>query len=541
MAASKEAPKATKRRQRSMLGTYAKLHKRLGRAPTATELTDVGITRDACKHHFGGLARLAAAARVEYPQHFHDVELTHDAIEAKQTELEACIASYSRFVITTAVVGCQVDAKFLASIRNYCAKNDACLLVLVAADPAKAATPGGYGMIDKRLEHDNIVLGDVRLNDTLFISTIKMSAKQTDPTTGMERIGQRSGSFVFASPKQRLKMVATSNAGMPCALMTTGSITLPNYRTNRYMSERTAYIADYDHVIGAVIVEVESKTVFHFRQVQTARDGSFIDLAVQYAPTTTKAVRAAALILGDWHVGATDPTIVAALPGMCETLKPKRLVMHDIFDGASVNRHEAGDSIARAKTARNNQANLADELRAVATDLKWLTTLAETVVVVASNHDHFADRYISEGRYLLDPHNLYISLQLAIAMLDGKRAFPEGVKLMTEGSKQHLARVRFLDIDEDYKVAGVQLGAHGHLGSNGSKGSLAAMEKAYGNSITGHSHTPGILRGAWAAGTSTHLELSYNKGPSSWLQSSVVLYENGQRQLLNFINKKWRL
>lgn len=532
----RQAPK-----KRSILSTYAKLHKSLGRAPTAAELTDAGITRDSAKHHFGSLSRLAAASREEYPKFFADVELTHQTIEAKQAELAACISSYSRFVITTAVVGCQADAKFLASIKNYCTQNDACLLVLVAADPAKATTPGGFGMIDRRLAEENIVLGDVRLNDSLFISTIKMSAKQTDPTTGMERIGQRSGSFVFASPKQRLKLVATSNAGTPCALMTTGAITKPNYHTDRYMSERTAYIADYDHVVGAVIVEIESSTVFHFRQVQAAADGSFIDLGQKYTNNKRTAVRAEALVLGDWHSGDTDDAVIDTLPAMVDALRPKRIVLHDLFDGKSINHHEVDNSILRAQRARDLAIYLDLELNLVARDIEKLSTYAEQLIIVASNHDKFLDQYLASGRYIEDPQNLRISLILALAMVDGRSPFEFGISRILGDHKWFRDGVRFLDIDEDYKICGINLGSHGHLGANGGKGSLTAMERAYGSSVSGHSHTPGILRGAWAVGTSSKLKLSYNKGPSSWLHTHCVVYPGGQRQLINIINKNWRL
>ena len=95
--------------------------------------------------------------------------------------------------------------------------------------------------------------------------------------------------------------------------------------------------------------------------------------------------------------------------------------------------------------------------------------------------------------------------------------------------------------DEDLKVANVQLGAHGDKGPNGSRGSLKGMHRSYGDSVTGHSHTPGILHGAWAVGTSSYLKLSYNQGPSSWMQAHCIVYDDGSRQLVNIIDGKWRI
>ena len=90
-------------------------------------------------------------------------------------------------------------------------------------------------------------------------------------------------------------------------------------------------------------------------------------------------------------------------------------------------------------------------------------------------------------------------------------------------------------------MANVELGAHGDKGANGARGSLHAMENAYGNSVSGHSHSPEILRGAWQVGTCSYLKLEYNQGPSSWLHSSCLLYPNGARQLINVIGGQWRL
>ena len=94
-----------------------------------------------------------------------------------------------------------------------------------------------------------------------------------------------------------------------------------------------------------------------------------------------------------------------------------------------------------------------------------------------------------------------------------------------------------MKLDESYKIGGVELGMHGHLGSNGSRGgSPANMEMSYGKVVYGHRHTAEILRDAYCVGTSTHLTLGYNKGSSSWTHTHCLVYPNGQRQLINFIN-----
>lgn len=537
--APKEKPIKTK--AAALLRTYYRLHEKLGRPPTSHELDDAGFSRDTVRHNVGNMRRLDAMARAEFPDKFYDVDLTREFINGKQGELAAVLNSYRRFVVTTNVLGCPVDTKYLEAIRTYCRVNDAALLVLVASDPAKRNTPGGYGSLDKALVNENIVLSDVNLNESLRISTIKMSAKQADPIVSMERIGGRHQSCIFASPKQRLKLVPTSSKHLPLALMTTGSINRPDYTTDRYLAERTAAIATSDHVTGALIIEIDSAKMFHYRQTQAGKDGSFIDLGVEYSKAGTKPIAAAALITGDWHAGSVAPQVRNALPEMCDVLRPKRIVTHDALDSRSVNHHELDQVILRARRAEAGQLNLEDEFKELSRDLAWMTTLADEVVVVASNHIDMVPKMLESGRFIKDPTNLRLSLQLALAMLDGADPLVAGIELVSGKTAPFLKKIKFLERDEDFIVAGIHLGAHGDMAGNGAKGSVSGLEKAYGSSVTGHSHSPSITRQTWVVGTSSLLRLEYTRGPSSWVNCHCVVYPNGTRQLINIISGKWRL
>jgi len=92
---------------------------------------------------------------------------------------------------------------------------------------------------------------------------------------------------------------------------------------------------------------------------------------------------------------------------------------------------------------------------------------------------------------------------------------------------------------DSYKVKGWELGQHGDMGSNGSRGSLLQFRKLNTKIIVGHYHSPGRKDGALAVGTSTKLRVGYNMGPSSWLQSHVIIHSNGKSQHINFINGKY--
>ena len=542
-AAKVKAEKEFSKKKKDMLRSYATLRKKMSRDLSMDDFTvHTEYTKDMLKHHYGSLAKIDADARSKYPKCFLDVYIDDIITEEQLEKLRDTVKNNNKFVITTAVTGCVLDTKSYKTIKQYCKLNKAELLVLVASDPASNLDRGTLGRIDKRLTSEAIVLEDTHLNSNIFLSTIKLSAKHIDPITGLGRIGQRDGSFIYASPKQRLKSSPVSNIKMPHFLMTTGAITQPDYTSANYMSNRTAYIAEHDHVMGGLIVEIGDSDEYHFRQFQFDEKGAMIDLGKQYNGKSVKKVKPEAFVLGDWHSGSTCPMAKQVWKEICTQLKPKNLVLHDLFDGRSINHHEAGNIDSLAKRAELGHLNLLDELKLVARDLEELHKWVKNLVVVKSNHDEFLKRFLQKGDFAGDPYNYKTFLKLALEYVDTNcDPLKYGVEQLGELDKGVVSNVKWLERDEDFIVSGIQLGAHGDKGANGARGGLKSMEFAYGNSVTGHSHSPEILRGAWQIGTSSKLKLSYNVGPSSWLNTSCLVYPNGHRQLINAINGKYRV
>lgn len=524
--------------QQKMIRAYAAFCRREGRHPSRADMLEMDYTRDQIRAHFVSLDKLRVAVHAADPTAFDSI-LDETAFTVERFDaLKKAIRHTRRFVITTAVTGCEVDERFYDSIRHYCELNDAQMLVLVCSDPA-AAKDSFY--LDPMLKDALIVYSDLWLNSHLFLCSIKTSAKQIDPTTGTLRIGQRNGTTIFASPKQRLRCTATSNSELPHVMMTTGALTRPGYETQRYMSERTAYLANHDHIMGALIVELDESDMFHFRQVQADDQGRFADLGVMYGDGKIWRYQPEGLVMGDIHIGVTNAQVWEATLDdddcIRERVRPKKLFLHDTFDGMSINHHEKDDLVMRAIRAAADKLALKPECRLVSTTLNQLGGWFDEVMVVPSNHDDFLKEYITHARFRHDPQNAGFAAELLAAAIDKKHVLRTACEMTGLTAKN----IRFLDMDEDYKVAGIELGCHGHKGANGSRGSVKAMEAAYGNSMSGHAHTPEILRGAWQVGTSSELGLDYNKGPSSWLNTHGLVYDNGMRQLLNIIYGKWAL
>ena len=500
------------------------LSKKYKRYPTTSEMLTVGVTRDLIRYHFGNITNLHSII-------YNSSETIFDL--HRESKLNTINKNTKRFVITTAVIGADADARFLKNIKAYCKDEDAQLIVL-------PSVPNGSipFTLDPALRSAVVVMEDTMLNDNVFILGIKNNSKTSDPITGLARIGRRNGTFIAASPKQRLKYVATGIDRLAHAIMSTGAITVPSY-SKALLVDKTSYVAHQDHVMGAIIVELDKDDTFHFRQIKADQQGSFVDLGTLYKNGRRATMAPSAFILGDWHSGETDENAAKCWKDVTVKLKVPEWVIHDGFSGNSINHHNQYKKLTLAKMADEKLLSLESELKGYSKDLLDMSKLLKRVTIVKSNHDEFLDRYLQESRYVDDPQNHTISLKLASALIEGHNPIKYYMNNIL-GLEKRLGNVQWLERDEDYSIAGIQCGAHGDKGADGGRGNINSLENAYGDVVFGHIHTPQIQRGAWAVGTSSKLKLGYNQGPSSWFHTSCLIYPNGQRQLINCIGDgKW--
>lgn len=531
--------------QLAILRAYKKFVEEKKMWPAISDLALAGFTRDRVQRAFGSRVNARRAARLEYPEVCAQVVDASVFTKKRFAEIKKETQGCKRFVITTVIEGCKVDEDFLASIDSYCKKNDAHLLLLTCADPARQKKDDEW-FFDPILTGRHFIGHDMALNQVLWLSTVKLSAKHIDPTTSLTRLGQRNGSFIYASPKQRLKMVATASRKPPVAIMTTGALTYPDYHTTRYMSDRTAALATNDHIMGALVVEIAGPRHFHFRQIQCDDSGAFIDFGKMYDGNSVVNVSPAACVLGDYHSGETDSVVDQCWLRDLKILKPAKIVFHDVFNGLSINHHDSHKKITLSRRAKTNQLNLDVEITRLAQDLNRYQPLADELVIVKSNHDEFLNNWLDYFEFKDDVHNLEYGLRLALHMATvekktGRAQDPLKYAVERSGLKKP-HKVRWLSRQEGLKVAGIEIGDHGDKGPNGATGSLRSMEEAYGSSVTGHAHKCEIFRQCYQVGTSSILNPEYAaNGVSSWTQSRCDIYPNGMRQLIRVVDGSTRL
>lgn len=526
-------------RRKEIVDQYVEIVRGLSLFPTRSDLLECGITRDNIRHYFGTIAKLRDAAKAAYPDDFSGVlDVDYLTSEKYLKKLRSQTNRFKRFVITTAVNGQRVHEEFLQSIANYCERNDAMLLIIPCHDPAHNLDNGIEWHFDDPIMDSDFVFDTLVLNSNIHISSVRVTAKQMKPTTQMDRFVQEDGSMILGSPKQSLEYVPVSNVKFPHALMSTGAVTRPNYRSSRGNSLRTAFIAHHDHIVGGLILEIQDDKIYHFRQIQSDEDGSFADLGVLYSGEKTSKI-IPKIVIGDYHAGEHSLTAEKAWLELQKLTGADEVILHDLHNGLSSNHHDAYKMVTLARRAKDGKLDVVKELSVTGSVLNLWTSKVPKVTIVRSNHDEFLHRWVESAAFAKDPYNFQIGCKLADKWVEGVDPLVYGVEL--HGNLKNSERLNWLDRDQDYRIAGIECGAHGDLGGNGSRGSRVNLERSYGKAVIAHSHSPGILRGIFQVGTTSLLKLDYNRGPSSWLHCSCLVYPNGQRQLINSIEGSWRL
>ncbi len=456
------------------------------------------------------------------------------------------IKEHKNYVITSAQASISEHKNLIQGIETYAKQHDSEIIILpmIGKDAKQDLTD-----LNPVFQNYHVENGILKLNNNIKIEQFNIRPYQIDPITGLQRFAQRETTLVLASPKQRLKPIPHSNHKYPKYLVTTGACTKPNYATKEDVSaerRRLGKIATMDHTYGALIVEVIDNEIFHMRHIRANTDGVFVDFGVKYNGTEITQSQVEALVLGDYHLDAPNSSkeCMEATYKLIAEMKPKRLILHDFFDGHSVS-HWIGKKFIEHKLIQqmDNQGHLLElELQKGYEELIKLSELMQgkNIFVVHSNHHDFLNRYLNEGRFMQDPPNARYAFKLAdwMATKDYNNPVEAGYKMRGKLPRN----IKFLRNDEDLKIRGYQLGNHGDKGPRDGRGDMTTKENDFGKSITGHVHQDQILRNTYTIGTNA-LPLSpyYMRGfPTASSHSHAVLYDTGLVQIVRNIENQFR-
>lgn len=472
-----------------------------------------------------------------------------DAPEGDRTFRRKLREDAKVYVITAAQNATPIHPEFWACLQQVAKHRRAEMLVV----PIRYKNPTSRWTASQANEERWAVevlpfLWNVRkvINENLILlGEIKVQPTASDPLTGFDAMSG-AASAILGHTKMALRSIATPSNRMAKIITTTGAATVPNFTDSRAGRQGA-----FHHSLAALIVEVQGKRFFLRQLHYDNKTESVTDLETRYhVKKVERAPRPLALVMGDSHVDALDPSVDHATfgkKGIVESLKPFHLIWHDTLDAYAVNGHHAGNPFIAIAKSISGRSSIEAEVRRACEFVRKRTAGDMTSVVVPSNHDDMLRRFIIAHDWRTNPINAEFYLNAALQMVRGTQMtergaeYPSPFPMVFPSMVKSMDRIRLLKDDESFVLAGVELSMHGDRGPNGSRGSIKNLRRIGVKSIIGHSHSPGIDEGTYQTGTSTRLRLEYNGGPSSWLNAHVLLNADGKRQLLIMVRGKWKL
>ena len=445
----------------------------------------------------------------------------------------------TRYLITWAQNNTSVHEKFFNNMKAYAKHINADIHVIAGRykNPTSLSEEKEEDYwVDEIVDYLDANRHDIHKYVSVM-SDVKIQPTATNPMSGLQGMSGIN-SCIFGSPKVQMEMIPVLEGNKPKMMLTTGAVTVMNYTDSKSGKK-----GEFHHTLGFVVVEIKDKDTFFIRQV-TADDksGSFTDLYFNVQNGEVKKINEIeAIIYGDIHYGHHDQAILDKTIKMLSQLKPKHVILHDVFDGNSISHHEMKDPFVQYAKEIHGTNSVEKEINAMLDGLKSFEKF-DNVVIVRSNHDDFLDRWLKNEDWKKQPtsKNSLAYMEYSALLLKQYAKDRHNVKgIIPELISQKYPKFITLGRNSSYKVKSWELGQHGDVGSNGSRGSLLQFRKLNTKIVVGHYHSPGRKDGALAVGTSTKMRVGYNIGPSSWLQSHVIIHKDGKAQHINFINNEY--
>lgn len=467
---------------------------------------------------------------------------------SKDAELELKIEDLSsskikRYVITSCQNNATVNEEFVSSLNSYCSINGATLLIVPIL-----YRPNDHFEIKYEIPEETnykLVTHKMKIHDEVYVmGSFNFIPTTVNPLQGLESLS-KGDTLIVPSPQLRMKSLAVSSTRHPALLHTTGAISNPEY-TNTKVGEK----ALFNHSYSAVVVEIDSDNDFHIRVLSSDETGEFYDLDTRYFPDgRTEAASIEALVTGDEHAIFACPDVETATytaeDSIVRVLKPKFVVRHDVIDCFSISHHTRKNLINKISKNIFKQNNLEDELQITCDYINRTSECFDGQnIIIASNHTDHIVEWLNNIDIKTEPWNAKIYFWLMYKIIESMKKTDIGSTYDNPFeiycNEYGVKNTKFITRDKSFMVAGIELSHHGDKGMNGSRGSISQFSNISEKTVIGHSHTPGIIGGAYQVGTSSRIKLEYTTGLSSWLQTHCLIYSNGGRQLINIINGKWR-
>lgn len=434
----------------------------------------------------------------------------------------ADIKKHKRFLVTSAVNDTPLVTGAHETFKRISDELDACYLII----PGVYRNPDlhhlgldGYTWPAETLTY--MCNANVELNKSLIIrGETRIHYTGINPLAGLNNAAGIE-SEIYGHPQVAMQMVPTAKKLLPKMLHTTGTISAANYGGSRHAQK-----AAFHHSLSALFVEIEGGSYW---TTEVHYDGAGAHLFNRYyTPTgSDESASAAGLVYGDIHVQALDAKVRKLMHQMTQIFQPELRVYHDLHD------HHAGSHHNERNKLFQLTLKHPDIRKELMLSVKFLDEQDGKCVIVNSNHSEHLSQWFNRFRPERDPINIGLYYELGeMARVSGNENL---FQLFLE--RYCTKELIFVDGNDLFEIAGIDISQHGHRGPNGARGSAKAFARTGHKTVIGHSHTPCIEKGSYQVGTASD-GMEYAIGYSSWMNAHCVIYPNGKRGMISIVNNK---
>lgn len=447
-------------------------------------------------------------------------------------------------LITAAQNKTGVHSVFLDNLKTYRDflnnKGFKCEIVIAPARYRNPASPAEHMMTGQKIEEwwrdevsEFLHYGKIQFGDTLISSESRVRPTAKEPLTGYEVLA-KDNHLIIPHSKIHFKTLPRFKNDPLRVMCTTGFVTNKNYSDSKAGDQ-----AHEHHSYGFVIVELKKDGTCHIpRNVKVTSEGHFTDIIYEVKDNKVSVVESSeGFVWGDIHARVLDTYIFEETLKLCDMLKPKIQVLHDVYDGSTVNPHEKKDMFIQRQKILKGQHLIDDEIKESFDVVRRVkdNVLDSKVYVSVSNHDIFLDRLINDENWKRDLHNSPAFLKYALIQQTVDLSLYGGIYgyLLSEEFKED--EVKYINYGESLKICSYESGSHGDFGTNGSKGNYNTFSRLNTKMIHAHGHSPVIKNSVTMVGVTCLLHQYYNRrGLSSWAHAHSVVHNNCKNQLLVF-------
>ena len=424
------------------------------------------------------------------------------------------------------------------------------------------------------LENVFVIVHDIHVTETFAIQSLPLMAKNFNPFASLNRVRAKNSVSIFGHPQLQAKVESTDGNNMfPTILLSSGSVSENSYPYKTHVSARLSSLASQVHKLGAWVFERPDRDAginqlpapgqYHFypiyqHNIDTDKQGEIRGIIDNSGKVFTEDIERDVkvdleyLVLGDLHIGNTSPKMYSILDQVLrDHPELKGVVLHDHFDGYSINHHEASNLLTQSKKIQyhlnlkeehERNVNVINSILAMDPKLK--------IILIVSNHpnwlydslqnyksysDPINSRFLTEIKHAVETMNIEPFEYLyryrreshdQVPILAVKQTLLEKETYVTDPS-----RLEILKPGEPYYGGSqnhpVILHGHGHNYQGRHRGVSPSNAANIGQAVVGHTHSPGIMQDVVNVGTSTRLNPNYTLENlvSNWVNGLAFIFK----------------